>query len=223
MADDNDVSLPRTTLQKMIKDLVPPDMRVANDTVDLVIACCTEFIQLISSESNEVATRESRSIIHPDHVVRALTELGFQSFVGEVTAAWDTFKEETKTAHSRKADLRKTGAEHAGLSEEEQILLQQQMFAQARAVSMTTSESAAAMHAAYEQAMVAQQQQQHAQGGALYQQQHLNRLHPGGSVVPQHQQHLLPGGGAGGDGPGGTSDGAGGDPTSLDTDDGYSE
>ncbi|GLI64457.1 hypothetical protein VaNZ11_007729 [Volvox africanus] len=223
MADDNDVSLPRTTLQKMIKDLVPPDMRVANDTVDLVIACCTEFIQLISSESNEVATRESRSIIHPDHVVRALTELGFQSFVGEVTAAWDTFKEETKTAHSRKADLRKTGAEHAGLSEEEQILLQQQMFAQARAVSMTTSESAAAMHAAYEQAMVAQQQQQHAQAGTLYQQQHLGLLHPGGSFVQQHQQQVLLGGGTGGYGPGATSDGAGGDPTSLYTDDDYSE
>ncbi|KXZ53060.1 hypothetical protein GPECTOR_8g54 [Gonium pectorale] len=156
MSEENDVSLPRTTLQKMIKDCMPPDMRVANDTVELVIACCTEFIQLVSSESNEVATREGRSIIHPDHVLKALTELGFPGFVGEVTSAWDTFKEETKTAHSRKADLRKTGAEQAGLTEEEQILLQQQMFAQARAQSMTTSESAAAMHAAYEQALAAQ-------------------------------------------------------------------
>lgn len=56
-----------------------------------------EFIQLLSSESNEVATREGRSIIHPDHVMRALTELGFQEFVGEVNAALHTFKEETKS------------------------------------------------------------------------------------------------------------------------------
>ncbi|KAG2484614.1 hypothetical protein HYH03_016568 [Edaphochlamys debaryana] len=151
MADD-EVSLPRTTLQKMVKDLLPADMRVANDTVELIVSCCTEFIQLVSSESNEVATREGRSIIHPDHVVKALQELGFGTFVGEVNAAWDTFKEETKTAHSRKADLRKTGAEQAGLTEEQQILLQQQMFAAARAQSMTTSESAAAMQAAYEAA-----------------------------------------------------------------------
>lgn len=151
----------------MIKDLLPPDMRVANDTTETVINCCTEFIQLLSSESNEVATREGRSIIHPDHVLRALAGLGFGSFVGEVQAAWDTFKEETKTAHSRKADLRKTGAEQAGLTEEEQIALQQQMFAAARAQSLTTTESAAAMQAAYEQALAQQQQQQ----AALMQQQ----------------------------------------------------
>ncbi len=60
-----------------------------------------EFIQLLSSESNEVATREGRSIIHPDHVLRALAGLGFGSFVGEVQAAWDTFKEETKSKGAR--------------------------------------------------------------------------------------------------------------------------
>ncbi|KAG2425532.1 hypothetical protein HXX76_013576 [Chlamydomonas incerta] len=139
----------------MIKDLLPPDMRCANDTVEMVIACCTEFIQLLSSESNEVATREGRSIIHPDHVMRALTELGFQDFVGEVNATLHTFKEETKTAHSRKADLRKTGAEQAGLTEEEQIALQQQMFAAARAQSMTTSEVAASMTASYDRMAMA--------------------------------------------------------------------
>ncbi|GLC43155.1 hypothetical protein PLESTB_000857200 [Pleodorina starrii] len=232
MADDSDVSLPRTTIQKMIKDLVPPDMRIANDTVDLVIACCTEFIQLMSSESNDVATRENRSIIHPDHVLRALTELGFQSFVGEVTMSWNNFKEDAKTAHSRKADLRKTGAEHAGLSEEEQILLQQQMFAQARAQSMTTSESAAAMHAAYEQAMAAQQHAQAGPGAAHpqypYPQYQQQQQQAGGSELMQQRQsgHGPSGGGGGGGGSGGGGGPAGASDMEDDDeelDDDYSE
>lgn len=57
---------------------------------------CAEFIQLVSSESNEVATKEVKNTISPEHVIRALEELGFSDFVDEVKVAWDQFKEESK-------------------------------------------------------------------------------------------------------------------------------
>ncbi len=111
-----------------------------------------EFIQLLSSEANEVSTREKKNTIQPEHVMAALSDLGFSDFVAEVTAAWDQQKEEAKgerwgvgggrrrlyegqgTPHtftpyvfsiaatsSHKAALRKTGADQAGYTEEEQV------------------------------------------------------------------------------------------------------
>lgn len=134
---------------------------------------CTEFVQLLSSEANEVSTREKKSTIQPDHVIKALQELGFAEFLEEVTAAWEGHKEESKSkllslsapggvrhqgracrrcqqgegkvtvislrkvllptgmlvvpavccaaTNSHKAALRKTGADQAGMTEEEQV------------------------------------------------------------------------------------------------------
>ena len=33
----------------------------------------------------------------PEHVVRALQELGFSEFLADVNATWEQFKEETKS------------------------------------------------------------------------------------------------------------------------------
>ncbi|KAJ0770141.1 putative transcription factor Hap3/NF-YB family [Helianthus annuus] len=35
-----DASLPKATMTKIIKEMLPPDVRVARDTQDLLIDCC---------------------------------------------------------------------------------------------------------------------------------------------------------------------------------------
>lgn len=35
-----DASLPKATMTKIIKEMLPPDVRVARDTQDLLIECC---------------------------------------------------------------------------------------------------------------------------------------------------------------------------------------
>jgi histone H3/H4 len=161
------------TIQKLVKEYMPSELRVAADAVDMLVECCTgerdasggerarererrrqrlarslapklplssclllphlcssssasmhsstrnhpqrqprnnnnnnttqhttptEFIQLVSSESNEVATREGKNTIVPEHVLRALDALGFGGrMAGEARAAWDAFKEESKS------------------------------------------------------------------------------------------------------------------------------
>nr|KJB06876.1 hypothetical protein B456_001G064700 [Gossypium raimondii] len=67
-----DASLPKATMTKIIKEMLPPDVRVARDAQDLLIECCVEFINLISSESNEVCNREDKRTIAPEHVLKAL-------------------------------------------------------------------------------------------------------------------------------------------------------
>lgn len=110
------------TLQKMIKEYLPGDVRIGGEAVEMLVNCCTgragvdsrppcrvqqhhdidlfvhaEFVQLLSSEANEVSTREKKSTITPDHVMKALQELGFSEFLEEVTAAWEEHKEESKS------------------------------------------------------------------------------------------------------------------------------
>ncbi|KAF5829419.1 histone-fold-containing protein [Dunaliella salina] len=154
--DKEEVLLPKATISKLIKDtLSGRDMRMAGDTTEMIVDCCTEFIQLVSSEANEVSTREKKQTIGPEHVLKALKELDFEEFVGDVQSAWDQFKEESKVGHANRANLRRTGADREGLTAEQQIELQQQMFAAARAQTSTSADNAAQMAAAYQQAQMA--------------------------------------------------------------------
>ncbi|KAF7025651.1 hypothetical protein CFC21_037812 [Triticum aestivum] len=122
-----DVSLPKSTMTKIIKEMLPPDVRVARDTQDLLVECCVEFINLLSSESNDVCSRDDKKTIAPEHVIRALQDLGFKEYVEEVYAAYEQHKLET--LDSPKA-TKFTGIE---MTEEEAVAEQQRMFAEARA------------------------------------------------------------------------------------------
>lgn len=133
MAEDNDVSLPKASLTKLIKESMPPDIRVAGDTMDLLMNCCVEFVQLVSSQANEVSTEEKKNTITPEHVLKALEVLGFEGFLTEVTATYDQWKQDNKAQRSHN-NLKKPKDE-CGMSEEEMIALQQRMFAEARARS----------------------------------------------------------------------------------------
>ncbi|CAH9088096.1 unnamed protein product [Cuscuta europaea] len=125
-----DASLPKATMTKIIKEMLPPDVRVARDCQDLLIECCVEFINLISSESNEVCNREDKRTIAPEHVLKALEVLGFGEYIKEVYAAYEQHRLETMQDNVRMGKLSNGGAE---MTEEEALAAQQRMFAEARA------------------------------------------------------------------------------------------
>uniref|UniRef100_A0A383W0H4 Transcription factor CBF/NF-Y/archaeal histone domain-containing protein n=1 Tax=Tetradesmus obliquus TaxID=3088 RepID=A0A383W0H4_TETOB len=156
--EENDVSLPKATLTKMVKELLPHDMRCAAECMDMLMDCCTEFIQLLSSEANELAMGDNKSTITPEHVVRALTQLGFEEWADDVRSSHEQFKAEAKQAP--KLANRKTKAEIEGLTEDEQIEMQRRLFAAARARSMNVD----ALAEANVQAAYGAMQQQHLQG-----------------------------------------------------------
>lgn len=70
MADaaDDEVTIPRAALNKMMKEILP-HVRVAADARELILNCCTEFIQLISSEANDICNKQSKKTISPEHVL----------------------------------------------------------------------------------------------------------------------------------------------------------
>ena len=67
--NDDDLTIPRAAINKMIKETLP-NVRVANDARELVVNCCTEFIHLISSEANEICNKSDKKTISPEHVIQ---------------------------------------------------------------------------------------------------------------------------------------------------------
>ena len=60
--EEEELSLPRASINKIIKEIVP-SIRVANESRELILNCCTEFIHLISSEANEICNQKNKKTI----------------------------------------------------------------------------------------------------------------------------------------------------------------
>ncbi|KAJ1930593.1 negative cofactor 2 transcription regulator complex subunit ncb2, partial [Linderina pennispora] len=127
-ANDDELSLPRATVYKLIGEMLPSDITCAKDTRDLLIDCCNEFIHLIASESNEICEKEAKKTIAAEHVLQALKELGFEKYVGEVQEAYEEHRVQQSKDRGRKSSKMK----NHGMSEEELLRSQELLFAQAR-------------------------------------------------------------------------------------------
>ncbi|KAJ1970467.1 negative cofactor 2 transcription regulator complex subunit ncb2 [Dimargaris xerosporica] len=133
---DDELSLPRATVHKLIQEMMPKDISCAKETRDLLIDCCNEFIHLIASEANEICEKEAKKTIAAEHVINALKvrdhalqhqTLGFESYLAEVQDVYeDHRKQQSKDRDKRNARF------DSGLTEEELLRQQEQLFAQAR-------------------------------------------------------------------------------------------
>jgi histone H3/H4 len=95
MADlqDDELYLPRTVVNKLIKEMVP-NIRVSTDARDLLLNCCSEFIHLLASEASEASERQQKKVISPDHVLEALSTLGFPEYIEDVKAVYREYREQ---------------------------------------------------------------------------------------------------------------------------------
>ncbi|KAL6363137.1 hypothetical protein LRP88_02543 [Fusarium phalaenopsidis] len=125
---NDDLSLPKATVQKIVSEILPPSEGVAfaKEARDLLIECCVEFITLISSEANEISEKEAKKTIACDHITKALEQLGFTDYVPAVLEAAAEHKEVQKVR--TKADKFAS----SGMSMEELARLQEEQFAAAR-------------------------------------------------------------------------------------------
>lgn len=163
MAEDAEVSLPKSTLQKTVKDLLPAEMRVAADAMDLLLHICNEFVHLVSTQANVVSEAEKRNTINPEHILRALEQLGFVAYTGGVSGAWEEWKGDKK--EHQKLVSKKSVAGDSGLTQEQLVALQRRLFDEARARNPCDGPPDAGVQAEGGQPPPPQQQQQEGAGG----------------------------------------------------------
>eukprot|EP00842_Homolaphlyctis_polyrhiza_P000383 jgi/Hompol1/1345/HPOL_001085-RA len=65
-ATDEELTLPKATLAKLIQELLPSDIQTTKETRDLLGDCCV---------ANEISERESKKTISGEHVIQALKVL----------------------------------------------------------------------------------------------------------------------------------------------------
>lgn len=69
--EDNEVGLPQKGLNMIIKDVIP-EMRVANESRELLNACCVEFVRHVSREAQRISADDQRKTIYHEHVQKGL-------------------------------------------------------------------------------------------------------------------------------------------------------
>ncbi|KAJ2964304.1 hypothetical protein NQZ79_g831 [Umbelopsis isabellina] len=150
-AVDDELSLPKATVQKLISEMMPGDIVCAKDTRDLLIDCCVEFIHLIASEANEICEKETKKTIAGEHVIASLQALGFEDYVEEVDEVYKEHKKQQKVGYilsniiqrhrirsddilflRQDRDKRSTRLENSGISEEELLRQQELLFEKSR-------------------------------------------------------------------------------------------
>ncbi|KAJ3190179.1 negative cofactor 2 transcription regulator complex subunit ncb2 [Gaertneriomyces sp. JEL0708] len=124
---EEELSLPKATVTKVIQDMMPEDLSCAKETKDLIADCCVEFIHLISGEANEICEREQKKTINGEHIIAALQTLGFENYLKDVTDVMNDHNKQAKEREKR-VDKLKT----SGMTQEELEKAQEQLFAQAR-------------------------------------------------------------------------------------------
>jgi len=120
-------SLPKITINKIIKESLPEEVKCTADSQQLILQCCMEFLQLISSEANDICNKHNKKVIVPDHILMALQKLGFEKYIDDLKLVHD----EHKRQEAAKPKISKR-LEDSGLSIEELRLKQQVLFARAK-------------------------------------------------------------------------------------------
>lgn len=72
--DDEEVAIPRASLNKYIKEILP-DARLSIETRDLVLNCCHEFIHQLATHANAACARANKKTINPEHILSGM--IGF--------------------------------------------------------------------------------------------------------------------------------------------------
>lgn len=135
---------------------------MANESRELILNCCTEFIHLISSEANEVCNQRNKKTINAEHVLEALDRLGFKDYKQDAETVLNDCK-----AVAAKRRRQSTRLENLGIPEEELLRQQQELFAKAREEQAAVDQAQwiSLQAAAVQQSAAAMQLQRQGGGG----------------------------------------------------------
>ncbi|ORY82543.1 histone-fold-containing protein [Protomyces lactucae-debilis] len=124
---DDELSLPKATVHKLVTEMLPPDLIFSRESRDLLIDLCVEFVHLLSSEANDICEKETKKTIAAEHVLKAVEELGFPAYLDALQAVVQEHKQAMKSREKKVSKF-----ERSGLTDEELLRQQEELLASAR-------------------------------------------------------------------------------------------
>ncbi|KAL7059392.1 hypothetical protein AAHC03_013716 [Spirometra sp. Aus1] len=128
--EDEEVAIPRASLNKFIKDILP-EARLTNETRELILSCCHRFIHHLSTMANIACTQANKKTINTEHILNGLDAMGLSSYKAEARAANEGAKVELKDRRMLSASYK--FKQHDSEQLEQLREEQQKIFEQARA------------------------------------------------------------------------------------------
>lgn len=126
-SNNEDLSLPKATVQKIIAEILPKDIAISKEAREAITECSIEFIMMLSTQLNDIAEKEAKKTIASDHVVKALEELDFNNYLEIINKILSEQKELLKGKEKRNNKF-----QSSGLSEEELLRQQEELFKKSR-------------------------------------------------------------------------------------------
>ncbi|KAI9804335.1 MAG: hypothetical protein M1833_007142 [Piccolia ochrophora] len=105
-----DLSLPRSMVQRLAKGVLPPNTQIQKDAVLAMSKGATVFVNYLSSHANENALRQNKKTIMPKDVIEALKELEFDDFLPRLEAELAKY---TEIQTEKRNTYRKKGTDKA--------------------------------------------------------------------------------------------------------------
>ncbi|CAO4371808.1 unnamed protein product [Caenorhabditis nigoni] len=128
MDEDNEIGLPQKGINQIVKEIIP-DVRIANESRDMINACCVEFVKHVAREAQKIASQDQRKTIYHEHVQKALQNLGFTA---DYLEAADSVLDACKVEAEKKLKRKNSRLEKCGIPEEKLYEMQQELIAKAR-------------------------------------------------------------------------------------------
>ncbi|KAG9508731.1 Protein Dr1 [Fragariocoptes setiger] len=120
---NEDLNIPRASINKFMKEVIP-DVRVSNETREVILQCCNEFIHIVTRQANSICDEQQKKTLSSEHVLSVFDQFGWS----EYKAAAELVENDCKEKKRRQS----TKLEHSGIPEEVLLKQQQELINQAK-------------------------------------------------------------------------------------------
>jgi histone H3/H4 len=101
-ARDQDRNLPLANISRIMKKVLPTNVKVSKDAMMEIQKCVSEFISFITSEAGEKCFLEKRKTLNGDDILFALLNMGFDNYNDVLLKYLSRYRESTKDAKPEK-------------------------------------------------------------------------------------------------------------------------
>merc|ERR1712166_1523797 len=96
--------LPIANINRIMKEALPKDTKISKEARECVQECVSEFIAFITCEACEITNIEKRKTINGEDILKAMTDLNFESYLSNLEYYNKKYKEMIKTTGNKVKD-----------------------------------------------------------------------------------------------------------------------
>ncbi|CAD7078539.1 unnamed protein product [Hermetia illucens] len=115
-----DLNLPAAVVARLIKEALPPSANVSKEARAAIARAASVFVIYLTASSTAVARKKNHKAITAQHILEALDQLEFESFVAPLNEDLENYRKVIKEKKDSKASSKKDDTMEVDDAEPEQ-------------------------------------------------------------------------------------------------------